>query len=191
MNIRVQAMRDSACVATAIAIAMFVALGAVAFQAMAGDRGVDAAANPTTATNAHRGVSTRAADAPATARPAASLGLDASTAPREVDWQTSPLDLDLRGMNGEQYTFLCPQPSRVAGSGPYTDDSSICAAAVHAGAIHPKTGGTVTIEIRPGQKTFLGSAQNYITSTTYDHAWSGGFVVLANDIAGSKSAPTN
>ena len=120
----------------------------------------------------------------------------AQSAPAQtVDWQTSPLDLDLRGMNGEQYTFLCPsgrpQPSRVAGSGPYTDDSSICAAAVHAGAIHPKTGGTVTIEIRPGQKTFLGSAQNYITSTTYDHAWSGGFVVLANDIAGSKSAPTN
>ena len=35
----------------------------------------------------------------------------------EIDWQTSPLDLDLRGMNGERYAFRCPpgkpQPSRV------------------------------------------------------------------------------
>ncbi len=112
----------------------------------------------------------------------------------EIDWQTSPLDLDLRGMNGEQYSFVCPpgkpQPSRVAGSGPYTDDSSICSAAVHAGAIRPKTGGAVTIEIRPGQNAYPGSTRNYIASGSYDHAWSGGFVVLANDTDAPK-APSN
>jgi hypothetical protein len=105
----------------------------------------------------------------------------------EIDWQTSPLDLDLRGMNGERYPFHCPPgkplPSRVIGSGPYTDDSSICSAAVHAGAIGAKDGGEVTIEIRPGEPHYAGSERNYIRSTAYERAWSGSFVVLRKDTA--------
>jgi hypothetical protein len=105
----------------------------------------------------------------------------------DIDWQTSPLDLDLRGMNGERYAFRCPpgkpQPSRVVGSGPYTDDSSICSAAVHAGAIHAKDGGDVTVEIRPGQASYQGSEHNYIRSAGYDRAWSGSFVVLKESAA--------
>ena len=88
------------------------------------------------------------------AEPSARAQKSAGTS-ADIDWQTSPLDLDLRGMNGERYAFRCPpgkpMPGRVAGSGPYTDDSSICTAAVHAGVIHAKDGGEVTIEIRPGQ----------------------------------------
>ena len=104
--------------------------------------------------------------------------------PREIDWQTSPLDLDLRGMNGEKYTFYCPpgkpEPSFVAGSGPYTDASSICTAAVHAGAIRPVGGGNVTIEIRPGENGgYLGSERNYIKTNSFDQPWSGSFVVVA------------
>ena len=85
-------------------------------------------------------------------------------------------------MNGERYSFMCPsgkpQPSRIAGSGPYTDDSSICTAAVHAGALRAKDGGEVTIEIRPGEPRYAGSDQNYLKSGNYDHVWSGSFVVL-------------
>lgn len=99
-----------------------------------------------------------------------------------IDWQTSPLDLDLRGMNGERYVFHCPlgkpQPSRVIGSGPYTDDSSICTAGVHAGALHARDGGNVTIEIRPGQARYTGSERNYVKSGDYDRPWSGGFIVV-------------
>ena len=108
---------------------------------------------------------------------------------QQLDWQTTPLDLDLRGMNGERYDFLCPpgkpQPSRVVGDGVYTDDSSICTAAVHAGVIHPKEGGRVTIEIRPGQESYVGSDRHYIQSTTYASPWSGSFVVVrpAGDVA--------
>jgi hypothetical protein len=73
----------------------------------------------------------------------------------ELDWRTSPLDLNLRGLNGERFRFRCPAgkpaPGQVIGSGPYTDGSSICAAAVHAGAIRAATGGLVTIEVRPGE----------------------------------------
>jgi hypothetical protein len=105
----------------------------------------------------------------------------------EIDWQTSPLDLDLRGMNGEHYTFRCPPgkplPSRVVGSGPYTDDSSICSAAVHAGAIHAKDGGEVAIEIRPGEASYAASERNYIRSAAYASAWSGSFVVLTTSAA--------
>jgi hypothetical protein len=109
----------------------------------------------------------------------------AAHASADIDWQTSPLDLDLRGMNGERYAFRCPPgkplPSRVAGSGPYTDDSSICTAAVHAGAIHAKDGGDVTIEIRPGQERYAGSDRNYIKSGDYAGTWDGSFVVLRVD----------
>src|SRR5690242_14797740 len=64
-----------------------------------------------------------------------------------IDWRTSPLDLNLRGMNGKSYLFRCPAgkplPGSVTGSGPYTDASSICAAAAHAGALDAQRGGTV------------------------------------------------
>jgi hypothetical protein len=107
--------------------------------------------------------------------------------PGEIDWQTSPLDLDLRGMNGERYLFHCPPgkplPSRVIGSGPYTDDSSICSASVHAGAIRAKDGGDVTIEIRRGEGRYASSDRNYIRSAAYERAWSGSFVVLRKDTA--------
>lgn len=115
----------------------------------------------------------------------ARIPLPPNGSPTEIDWQTSPLDLDLRGMNGERYLFHCPPgkplPSRVIGSGPYTDDSSICSAAVHAGAIGAKDGGEVAIEIRPGQSRYDASERNYIRSAAYDRAWNGSFVVLRKD----------
>lgn len=108
-----------------------------------------------------------------------------------LDWQTSPLDLDLRGMNGERYEFLCPpgkpQPSRVVGDGIYTDDSSICTAAVHAGVIYPKEGGSVAIEIRRGQEKYAGADRNYVQSNSYAGPWSGSFVVITPAAAAAHS----
>src|SRR5262245_59483665 len=78
----------------------------------------------------------------------------------DIDWRTSPLDLNLRGSNGSRFRFHCPAgkpvPGQVVGSGPYTDGSSICAAAVHAGTLTP-AGGPVTIEVRPGQSHYAAS----------------------------------
>ena len=102
--------------------------------------------------------------------------------PAEIDWHTSPLDLDLRGMNGERYAFHCPpgKPSsaRVTGSGPYTDASSICDSAVHAGALRARDGGVVTIVIRPGQARYPGSERNALRSADYDSRWGGSFDVI-------------
>ena len=101
---------------------------------------------------------------------------------REIDWQTSPLDLNLRGMNGERFRFSCPPgkpaPGLVVGTQLFTDGSSICAAAVHAGVLHPADGGQVVIEIRPGGRGYRGSTSRYLPSSTFDGAWGGSFVVV-------------
>ncbi len=101
-----------------------------------------------------------------------------------IDWRTSPLDLSLRGLNGERFRFRCP-PGRVAagqviGSGPYTDGSSICACAVHAGAIRPANGGEVTVEIVPGQSRYAGSLRHFVQSESYEAFWSGSFLVITD-----------
>ena len=106
-----------------------------------------------------------------------------------IDWRTSPLDLNLRGANGGRFRFRCPsgKPSagQVVGSGPYTDGSSICAAAAPAGAILAANGGAVTIELRPGQSHFSGSLSHYIQSASYDAFWSGSFVVITDESSAS------
>ena len=100
-----------------------------------------------------------------------------------IDWRTSPLDLNLRGMNGKSYLFRCPAgkpaPESVTGSGVYTDASSICAAAAHAGAIDAQRGGLVMIQILPGQDDYRSTTQNFIRSAEYGHAWGGSFAVLS------------
>lgn len=73
----------------------------------------------------------------------------------------------LRGRDGEQFTFECSpegQPMPVWGTDIYTDDSSVCTAAVHAGKIGFADGGEVTIEIRPIESSYTGSTRNGVTS---------------------------
>ncbi len=107
----------------------------------------------------------------------------------DVDWRSSPLDLNLRGLDGERFRFRCPpgKPAagQVVGSGPYADGSSICAAAVHAGALHAASGGVVMIEIRPGASHFVGSLAHFVQSQSYDAFWSGSFLVIVPAPGGS------
>ena len=140
---------------------------------------------PSTPRNAHRRACALLACALALLAPPsgrAAIGADASIA--AIDWRTSPLDLNLRGYNGARFRFRCPpgKPAAgaVVGSGPYADGSSICAAAVHAGALRPAQGGLVTIEVRPGQAHFAGSLSHYVQSESYDAFWNGTFVVITD-----------
>jgi hypothetical protein len=100
----------------------------------------------------------------------------------DIDWRTSPLDLNLRGLNGERFRFHCPpgkaKAGQVVGTGPYTDGSSICAAAVHAGVIHAASGGLVTIEVRPGEAHYQASWSHFVQSESYETFWSGSFLVM-------------
>ncbi|MBS0388776.1 MAG: hypothetical protein JSR15_09875 [Proteobacteria bacterium] len=106
----------------------------------------------------------------------------------EVDWRTTPLDLNLRGVNGARFLFRCPpgrvMAAQVTGSGPYTDGSSICAAGVHAGVITAANGGLVTIEVRPGASHFRAALRHYVQSVAYDGFWIGSFVVIPGRRAG-------
>jgi LCCL domain-containing protein len=86
-----------------------------------------------------------------------------------------------RGQNGRRETLACPPggptAGRLWGTDIYTDDSSICLAAVHAGLITAAAGGTVTIEIRPGQPAYTGSTRYGVASSGYG-GWSGSFVFV-------------
>ena len=86
----------------------------------------------------------------------------------------------MRGMDGQQFEFECPPGGEyddVWGTDVYTDDSSVCTAAVHAGVITLEDPGTVTIEIRPGEDSYEESERNGVTSLPYP-AWGGSFVVI-------------
>jgi hypothetical protein len=72
---------------------------------------------------------------------------------------------------GKTLKFECPaggKESSVWGTDIYTLDSSICNAAVHAGKIEMESGGAVTIELRPGESAYKGSARNGITTHDYE-----------------------
>ncbi|QSQ17888.1 M57 family metalloprotease [Myxococcus landrumensis] len=79
-----------------------------------------------------------------------------------------------RGQNGVSIRCTCPTVTlgaSVWGTDLYTDDSNVCAAAVHAGAI-PATGGQVSVTIQPGQSSYAGTSRNGVTTSSYG-AWSG------------------
>lgn len=85
-----------------------------------------------------------------------------------ISWDTTASGFS--GESGQTYTFRCPENGEeqpVFGSDVYTQDSSICTAAVHAGLISLEDGGIVTIEIRPGRLTYGSTLRNGIKSTTW------------------------
>lgn len=72
--------------------------------------------------------------------------------PDQITWTTAADSL--RGRNGERFTYLCPANGTLNRSlyrgNAYTDDSSICTAAVNSHVINQQAGGVVTIQIQPG-----------------------------------------
>ena len=83
-------------------------------------------------------------------------------------WQRTATEY--REQGGTRITLAC-SPDGITGSvygtGTYTDDSSICTAAVHAGLITVAGGGKVTIEIVPGAAAYTGSTAHGITSASW------------------------
>jgi hypothetical protein len=66
----------------------------------------------------------------------------------------------------------------VWGDGTYTDDSSLAAAAVHAGTLQPGQHGVVRVAILPGRDQYEGSERNGVSSAPYG-AWPGSYRVQA------------
>src|SRR5829696_1193933 len=103
---------------------------------------------------------------------------DAHAAADGSGWSANAVGF--RGRNGEQFTYDCPAYGTVAaiyGTDIYTDDSSVCTAAVHVGLISLAGGGTVTIEIRPDAGSYTASTRNRVTSNAYP-AWQGAYVIV-------------
>jgi hypothetical protein len=109
-------------------------------------------------------------------------------AQESINWGTQADNL--RGRNGQQFTFACPGngtiSGRIWGTDIYTDDSSICTAAVHAGLFTTQWGGTVVIEIRPGAAAYAASTRNGVTSRDYG-SWAGSYVI----VSGKSNPVTN
>jgi hypothetical protein len=85
-----------------------------------------------------------------------------------VLWNTSASMVSFE--TGKTYKFKCPsdgKESAVWGTDIYTLDSSICTAAVHAGKLTLESGGSVTIELRPGESSYKGSMRNGIKTNDY------------------------
>ena len=97
---------------------------------------------------------------------------------KTIGWATTATDL--RGRNGQRFSFFCPPGGSVSGAiwgtDVYTDDSSICTAAVHRGLITAASGGSVTLEVRPGAGGYTASTRNGVTSRAYG-GWSGSYSV--------------
>jgi hypothetical protein len=90
-------------------------------------------------------------------------------------WQVNPIDH--RGAEGT-FDYECPPngtPDTIWGVEIYSDDSSVCTAAVHVGLITVEEGGTVTIEMAPGEDSYDAGVANGITSFYYP-AFAGSFI---------------
>ncbi|MEM7773644.1 MAG: LCCL domain-containing protein [Cyanobacteria bacterium P01_A01_bin.37] len=93
-----------------------------------------------------------------------------------------------RNRIGDDITVFCPEngvANRVWGSDVYSDQSSVCTAAVHAGLITFEAGGAIAIRILPGQEDYVGSTQNDLTSSSFSN-WPGSFtfITLRDTVAG-------
>jgi hypothetical protein len=95
----------------------------------------------------------------------------------DVDWTSSATEYD--GLTDKTIAYNCPANGTIGtvwGSEPYTTDSSVCTAAVHAGRISLADGGWVVIQIREGDQSYEGTTQYGIVTTAYGpYAWAFSF----------------
>ena len=94
----------------------------------------------------------------------------------EIAWSLTPAAY--RDQPGVRFAFVCPPGGTAAtvwGNTRYTDDSSVCTAAVHDGFITFEAGGRVVIEMREGDARYQGSVRNGVTSLDYGE-WPGTFI---------------
>lgn len=106
-----------------------------------------------------------------------------------VGCRESARDAALRGLPvGERALVTCPAGCGAAvvwGTDAYTDDSTICSAAMHAGLIDLAHGGAFVLTIEAGRSSYEGSVRHGISTRPYG-SWSRGFA-----LAGLSTAPVD
>ena len=101
---------------------------------------------------------------------------------QRIDWDAkfTRTGYAYKHLIGQRFTFNCPaapsnmRPRRVVGTDLYAYDSSICRAAVHAGAV-TLDGGLVTVQMNPGNIKLSGSVRNGVET----HEGSSGLSALS------------
>src|SRR5205085_2473236 len=88
----------------------------------------------------------------------------------------------LRGANGQSFLIfiLCNRGGSVWGNNPYTDDSNLGTAAIHAGLVFPGHKGFLKVTIQPGRAAYEGIERNGVKSSNYG-PWEGSLQVEAAD----------
>lgn len=143
------------------------------------------------ATAARAGISSRESEVPIPSprnpsggnQATVSTGRNALPSAQELPGQ---INCQLRGQElpgdaGKQTTVYCPPGCGRAtawGTDLYSDDSSICTAAIHAGVITAADGGLVRVTIENGGRNFAASVRNGITTSRW-RSWPRGFSVHA------------
>ena|SRR5688572_15199897 len=106
-----------------------------------------------------------------------------------TDWFSTPASCG--GEIGERFAFQCPpggQATAIYGTDTYTDDSSACVSAVHAGLISFATGGSVTLELRAGLESYVASTRNGVESSSWG-SWPVAFVFVGGAVAVPTDSP--
>ncbi len=96
----------------------------------------------------------------------------------EIEW--SDTAREFTGNVDQDFKLRCPEGGTIVtvyGTDIYTAGSSVCSAAVHAGIINAKEGGTVKIRSLGSQDFFNGTARNGVTSRRYG-SYDGSFTFL-------------
>ncbi len=89
----------------------------------------------------------------------------------------------LPGDAGERYLIACPDgcgTSTLWGTGVYTDDSSVCSAAIHNGIVTSE-GGVFSLVVLPGRDSYQATQRHGITSSTWAR-WGRSFAVVLNGV---------
>jgi hypothetical protein len=96
----------------------------------------------------------------------------------------------LRGENGKRFSFAVTGNANGAvwGTGIYTDDSTLAAAAVHAGVLKNGQEGIVKVTILPDQGTYQGSERNGVKTGSWN-AHGGSYLVEAVGRIDAKVRP--
>ena len=116
--------------------------------------------------------------------PGGAPGADGAGAPAadedaiDNSWVASPGEY--RGQDGLRVAYNCPAGGTLAslwGTGPFTDDSSVCTAGVFLGLITTEGGGRIVIEIAPGQDAYAAGEGHGVAAASYG-TWAGSFDIV-------------
>lgn len=129
------------------------------------------------------------APAPASGTPAGGAIANAVAQAQQLACQQQAKNVE--GNQGTSWYMKCPAcpdtNGSVWGTDLYTDDSALCLAAIHAGAITSK-GGLILVTWLPGQPTYVGSARHTINTKDYGK-WGRSFFVQSVDADGKPTSP--